>query len=346
MSILRKNALVRGPAIVKFSWTTGSGNEAVDHAYVVRTAGDVTFTPELQTFDVPSAEYGRIDRRATERMGTVSFTPVGVIDSDGVALFWPHLTMLPGQSLFADWDMKVEIVPVAGAVAAANDNSGVTVYNACISRMPVISMTPTATTIGEVSIRGVVADGLSWTAASHWALDAANAPTLSALDPATIPTLPAKLAWGDMTDIKTQSGVVIDFEMQTQDEVEDETGIYDITLTDLSATARFTPVGGFDMEALQELLGGGADVLRGAPVPRANLTATSMGAGGLIVSLFGCSLLSAPMTYGATARRLGELSLSGMRGTGNAIGTIAIATSSTAATRGPQVEEEATEETT
>ncbi len=334
MSISRHSRLVRGPAIVQFHWTTGSGGSAVQHNVVFRTKGDVVFTPETQTFDVESSELGVIDRRASELMATVRFTPVGVVDSDGVGILWPHLQKLPGQSLFGAQDVLVEVWPVAGAAASANDNGMIYLQNAVVSKMPDIILSAVQTEIGEVEVRGILSNNSVWESGAHWTMTDENAPTLSTLSPSSIPTVPAKLAWGTaFSDIKTENGVRIEFEMGTQDEVEDESGVYDITLTDLKARARFTPVAGWDMEEVYSALHQNDDQLRGSSVYRQNLVATSKEAGGLIVTLYGAALLTMPMTYGATSKRIGELTLEGIRGTGNAIAAVSIATAQTAAPR-------------
>lgn len=333
MSISRHSALVRGPAILEFSWRTGSGQSAMSHNYRVRTKDDVVFTPETRTFEVESSELGVLDRRADEKLATCTFTPVGVVDADGIALLWPHLSKLPGQSLFGAQDVTLTVWPVAGSLETHNDNGMVVMKNVAVTKMPSIQLSPTKTALGQVEVRGILMDDASWSSESHWYLNDDGAPTLSALNPASIVTAPAALAWGDWDDIKTKDGVTIEFEMGTQDEVEDEGGVYDITLTDLKARARFTPVAGWNMAEVEERLHIADDLYRGGSVFRADLTATSKAAGGLIVGLFGCSLLTMPMTYGATSPRIGEITLEGLRGTGNAVATIAIATALTAAPR-------------
>lgn len=333
MTISRHNALVRGPAILEFKWKTGSGSVAVTNTYRIRTKDDVVFTPETRTFDVESSELGIIDRRAEEKLATCTFTPVGVVDADGIALLWPHLAKFPGQSLFGAKDVELTVWPVAGAAATSHDYGMVVMENVAVTKMPSIQLSPTKTAIGQVEVRGILSDDHIWGCDTHWYLTDDNAPTLAALNPASIVTAPANLAWGDWENIRTKDGVTIEFEMGTQDEVEDEGGVYDITLTDLKARARFTPVAGWDMESVGERLHNQDDLYRGGSVFRADLTATSKEAGGLIVNLFGCSLLTMPMTYGATSPRLGELTLEGLRGTGNAVASISIAANHSAAPR-------------
>lgn len=328
MSIQRRNTIVRGPAIVHLQWRTGSGS-ANFHQYVFRTKGDVVFTPENQTFNVESSELGIIDRRASELVRTVRFTPVGTIDATGKGILWPHLAKLPGQSLFAAYDVECFIKPVA-------ESSGtfecIHLWNVAVTKMPDIIISAVQTQIGEVEFRGIIDDDYDWGQDMHvsYCEDNDDIPALDALNPSNILTTPGTVAWGTaMTDIKTAEGVRIGFEMDTQDEVEDETGVYDITLTGLRATARLSPVAGFDMSKLVDIMHENDDQLRGGSIYRNDLVVTSRDPGGLCVTLFGAALLSAPMTYGATARRFGELVFEGVRGTGNAIASVTIAGSST-----------------
>ena len=333
MSISRHSAIRRGPAILEFSWRTKSGTQWTTHTYRVRTQGDIVFTPETRTFDIPSSELGTVDRRASELLATCTFTPVGVVDADGISILWPHLAKWPGQSLFGARDVTLCVWPVAGAEATSNDNSKVYMSNVAVTKMPSITLSPTKTAIGQVEVRGILADDHIWASDSHWSLTDDSAPTLAALDPASIITAPATLAWGSWPNIRTKDGVTIEFDMETQDEEEDEAGIYDITLVDLKARARFTPVAGWDMADIYDRLHINDDLYRGGSVFRADVTATSKEPGGLIVNLYGCSLLTMPMTYGATSPRLGELTLEGLRGTGNAIAAITLATAQTASPR-------------
>ncbi len=318
MSIQRHQTIVRGPAIVKLTYYTAptSGDTPDQHYYTFRTKGDVVFTPETRVFDVESSELGRIDQRASELLQTVSFTPVGVVDLDGMGLLWPHLSKLPGQSLFGDYDMECDIIPVAGGF-------GVRMWNVAVSKMPDILLSSTKTQIGEVQLRGIIDDSYDWGDEGHVSFSEENAPTLASISPSSIPTSSPVVAWGSgMPDIKTADGVRISFDMQTQDETEDEVGVYDITVTDLKATARFTPVAGFDLDELSDILHRAEGRRRGGSVRRDNLVATSMHAGGLVVTVYNAALLSAPMTFGATAKRFGELTFEGARGTGNAVAEV------------------------
>lgn len=314
MSISRHSAIVRGPAVVEI------GN------YTFRTKGDVTFDHETQAFDVESSEQGKIDQRASEIVATVKFTPVGVVDANGVAILWPHLAKLPGQSLFGDSDVTVKVRPVAGSTTALDT---IVLKNAAVTKMPDIVISAVQTQVGEVEIRGILVDDDGWDA-GHWELDNSGAPTLAALNPANIPTTPGTVAWGTgFADIKTTEGVTISFDMQTQDEVEDETGVYDITLTGLSAKATLTPVAGASLgDFVVRATGGDVDLYRGGSIARNNLVVTSRDVGGLAVTVYNAALRQLPLAYGATSRRVGALTFEGLRGTGNAVAAVSIVAAS------------------
>ena len=327
MSISRHSAIVRGPAVVEFSG--GSGGSA--WTYTFRTKGDVTFDHETQAFDVESSELGVIDRRAQEIVATVKFTPVGVVDANGVAILWPHLSKLPGASLFPNstaGDTTVKIRPVAGSANGVYDT--IVLGNAAVTKMPDIVISAVKTQVGEVEVRGILENGEDWGEGAHWYNDNTGAPTLSTLSPSSIPTTPGTVAWGSVwTDIKTTEGVTISFDMQTQDETEDEEGIYDITLTGLSAKATLTPVAGFELNGIASQLHLYDDQLRGGSIPRNNLVVTSRDVGGLAVTVYNASLRQLPLAYGATSRRVGQLTFEGARGTGNAVAAVSIVAAAT-----------------
>lgn len=306
MSISRASTIIRGPAIVVLGGVT------------FRTKGDVVFTPEAKTFDVESSEMGVIDQRADQRMATVKFTPVGVLGASVVAALWPHLAKLPGESLLGGEDTECTVQPVSGGI-------GVRFANAAVSKMPAIDISATKTVIGEVEIRGILKNNSAWAADSHWELATLAAPSLGTLDPATIPTSPGSVNWGTgFADIKTLEGVHFEFDMQTQDESSDEDGVYDITLTGLSATATLTPVAGVDLSLLAARMGVAANQLRGMSLPRNDLAVTGRDTGSLAVTIYNAALLTAPLAYGPTSRKVGELSFRGLRGTGNAVAAVSV----------------------
>ena len=95
-------------------------------------------------------------------------------------------------------------------------------------------------------------------------------------------------------------------------ESSDEDGVYDITLTGLSATATLTPVAGVDLSLLAARMGVAANQLRGMSLPRQDLVVTGRDTGSLAVTLYNAAMLTAPLTYGPTSRKVDELSFRGL----------------------------------
>ena len=74
MSITRGTVL-RGPAVIQV------GNSSPK---TIRTAGDIKVNMQLDTFDIPSSEYGNIDQRRNNVKIELTFQPVGTVDADTI----------------------------------------------------------------------------------------------------------------------------------------------------------------------------------------------------------------------------------------------------------------------
>lgn len=79
-----------------------------------------------------------------------------------------------------------------------------------------------------------------------------------------------------------------------------------------------------DLSLLAARMGVFANQLRGMSLPRNDLSVTGRDTGSLAVTLFNAALATAPLTYGPTSRKLGELSFRGLRGTGNAVAAVTV----------------------
>ena len=305
MSIIRGTVL-RGPAVIQVGSSTPK---------TIRTAGDIKVAMTLDTFDIPSSEYGNIDQRRGNVKLELSFQPVGTVTDDMLAILYPHLSLPVGASLFGVSDTKWTIQPVAGP--------GKIELHACaITRMPDIVLSATKTSFGEVTVTAILRNATAWddAAARYTYTASGSAPTLAAIDTASIPTIPASVTWGSvLTGVKTADGVTISFDMQTNDEESDEDGIFDVSLASLSASAKFTPVSGATESTLLTALGlQGSGVLRGTPTTGADLTIAAVRPGGLSVLIPSARLAELPLTYGMQSRRFGEISFRGYRTSGAA----------------------------
>lgn len=305
MSILR-GSIIKGPAAV----TLGG--------QVFRTKGDVQVSMGLDTFDIESSEFGAIDQRRNNVTIECTFTPVGVVNSGILSVLWPHLSKAYGASLFPATDSTCTIAPVGGGVQLV-------LSSAAVTKMPQIIVSATKTSIGQVTVTGILANNTEWSdAAARYTATTISAPTLSAIDVASIPTSPARVTWGEVfADLATGEGVTIDFDMQTANEETDEDGLVDITLTSLAAQATFSPIGAGESDLLDALGLQGEGVLRGTSTTGGDLTIAARDVGGLQVVIPNAKLASLPLAYGPSSRRVGDITLRGFR-TSGAAATISI----------------------
>ena len=310
MSITRGSVL-RGPAIIEVGSTSPK---------TIRTAGDIRCNMRLDTFDIPSSEYGNIDQRRNNVVIELSFTPVGTVDADMLALFLPHLSLPIGGSLFGASDTKWTIKPVAGP-------GKIELHAAAVTKMPDLVISATKTSFGEVTVTALLKNATEWdnAAARYTYTGSGSALSPAAISTAAIPTIPASVTWGTiLSGIKTQDGVTVSFDMETNEEESDEDGIFDVTLRNLQASAKFTPVSGATESALVTALGlQGTGILRGTSTTGADLTIAAVRPGGLQVVIPSARLAEVPLTWGMESRRFGELTFRGYR-TSGAAATVSI----------------------
>lgn len=304
---IQRGSIIRGPAVVTFGGQT------------FRTKGDVQLTMGADTFDIESSEFGPIDRRRNNITISLTFTPVGVVSAAIIPVLWPHLSKAVGASLFGTTDVPCTVAPVGGGLQLV-------LSAAAITGMPAIDISATKTSIGQVTITGILANNKEWAAAAaRYTASTISAPTLSAIDVSTIPTSPAYVAWDDVfEDIATAEGVHVEFDMQTQNEETDEDGLVDITMVSVAASASFEPVCALGPDDLLDEIGlQGSGVLRGTSLSGHDLTISARDAGGLRVEIPDARLASLPMAYGPSSRRIGQLTFQGFR-TSSAAATITV----------------------
>ena len=312
MSITRGTVL-RGPAVIQV------GNSSPK---TIRTAGDIKVNMQLDTFDIPSSEYGNIDQRRNNVVIELTFTPVGTVDDDMIDLFLPHLALPIGGSLFGPSDTKWTIKPVTGA-------GKIELHAAAVTKMPDLVISATKTSFGEVTVTALLKNATEWNnaAARYTYTGSGSALSPAAISTATIPTVPASVTWGSiLTGVKTTDGVTVSFDMETNEEESDEDGIFDVTLRSLQASAKFTPVSGATESALIAALGlQGTGIFSGTATTGADLTIAAVRPGGLQVVSPSARLAELPLSYGMESRRFGELTFRGYR-TSGAAATVTIVT--------------------
>lgn len=309
-----RGSTLRGPAYITFGGQT------------IRTAGDVKVTFGISTFDVPSSEFGIIDKRRNAINISLTFTPVGVVSSGMLSVLWPHLALNTGESIFGASDDACVISPV-------NGKGKITLHNCAITKMPNIMVSATKTTIGEVTITSLLANSTDWNSevARYTYTPSWNYEDPGAIDTTSIPTMPARVQWGSAspwTTLLSGEGVDIVFDLATTEEQTDEDGIVDMFVSTITPSATFIPIGASEANwltrlGLQSVDEASVNVLRGTPLTGNSLTVEASRAGGIKVVIPNCTVASVPFSYGLTNRRIGQITLTGFR-TSGAAATISI----------------------
>lgn len=301
MSYNRTTGTLRGAAILEFTGGT-----------ILRSAGDIKTSIGVRTFDIPSSETRRVDQRLDQVDIAITFQPVGEVTAGQIALLFGMLAKTRGQSILGATDVTCAIKPKAGGEA-------ITLTSVYVAKPPAITIKSTATTLGEVTIRGILPISTDWSnATSRFTYAAAaSAPTLSAIDPALIPTSAAVLAWGSespYTAIKTGEGVVVDWDVGTIDDIVDGDGLVDVWLDRFLPKVRvISPRGLTVKNLLDRMLLQGTGAGRGKSILSKAVDLSVQGAdvGSLKVEVPNCLLKNLPLSQGIVTRWIGDLELEG-----------------------------------
>lgn len=289
-----RGSTVRGPCTVSL------GSD------VFRTKGDVKVNLALETFNVESSEVPILDERLSDIPVTIEFEPVGQVTDDLVAAMFAPLDLVVGASLFGVADVACVITPLAGT-------DQITFHCAAITKMPNVIVSATKTTFGPMTITAILKNTTEWTdAAARLTVATVTAPTLDEIDPVEIPTNPARIKWGDAAPWNTllsREGVVVSFDMQTENDSTDEHGLVDMVLAGIAAKATLSPMGCSVAQAMTKLAVQGTGVVRGASLAaRAmELVIESALPGGLKVTMPNAALKSLPLVYGRTSPRFADV---------------------------------------
>jgi hypothetical protein len=305
-----RGSTVRGPALVALGANT------------IRTKGDVKVTLAFETFNIESAEAPIIDERLSGIPVTIDFDPVGEVTSGLLSAMFAPLSAVVGSSLFGVSDTACTITPLSGT-------DKITFHCAAITKMPDIIISATKTTLGSMTITAILKNATAWSdAAARLTVATVTAPTVAAIDLATIPTNPAKIKWGataPWTTLQSREGVTITFDMQTEDDVTDEDGLVDKVLSGVTAKATLSPMGCSAAQAITAFALQGTGVVRGASLAaRAQqLEIESAVVGGLKVVMPKATLKNLPLLYGRTSPRFGDFEFVSLPSSGT-VATVSI----------------------
>lgn len=306
MSYNRTTGTLRGASVLNLT----IGQTALQ----IRAPGDIKTAIGFSTFDVPYGENGKKDPRIKAVDLSISLLPVGVLSQDLLNFLFYALTKRRGESLLRTTDVSCQLVPKAGGEA-------LTFSSVYVSKMPQIRVKSTETALGEFTLRGILPLNTNWSAAAARFAYVANAaaPAAAEIDPATIITSAAQLAWGaqtPFTSIKTSEGVAIDFDMKTKDDEVDDDGLVDVWLEELTPKVKLSSPRSLTiknlLDRMAELQGTGTGRGDRANKYPVDLTVQGTAVGSIAVEVPKC-VIQAPLnlTQGAMTKWIGDVDLVG-----------------------------------
>jgi hypothetical protein len=299
----QRSSILRGPAIVTFD------------SQKFYTKGDIKVNINLDTFEVDSSAYGKLDERTTQRKAEVSFTPVG--EWEATTTLFPYRTMNIGTSIFTGTDKPLVIHTL--------DGKTLTFKAAAVTKCPDIIFSATKTRFGEVTFTCIGSDNTAWTVTDSLLAIASSAFSDTTLDPANIKTEPIFGQWGTTSPwggalagdgFHTAEGFVISHDLSFQNLDIDSEGMIDMMLAKISLRAKAKPIGATitgafvavtETDVITALKIQGAGNLRGKSLAGSDLVIKLAADNSVLFRLKGAALHDGDYEFGHAALRLGEL---------------------------------------
>lgn len=286
--MIDRTTIVTGPAIVTYNSQT------------FHTKDNIALTLKLNTFEINSSIFSKVDERLDDVLVEVSFTPVG--KPEAFTTLWPYQNPTADTSIFGATDKDLVIWTYAG--------KQITLKNAAVTKMPDIILSSTKTIIGSMTFSAIGQNNLAWTDAAKRSTIADAAFSDSSFAPADIVTQGYAVAWGSSSpwdSIATEDGVVISSSVKTKPIKTDTDGIVDMIMDSVDVTAKFVPVGVSETQLIALLKMQGASVLRGASLATINTGAFSAIGSGFAVRFASAFPRATPMTFDRSKNRAGEV---------------------------------------
>jgi len=286
---IQRQSVIRGPGTVKLGTVQFFDKDAIK--------ADL----KIETFDVPVSAYGNVDTRRKDMTGVVTLKPCGNLTNAILAALYPHGTPNIGASLYGAVDTPCICHSLAG--------TKVTFAAAALTKMPSLKLATNETAFsGDAEITCLVKNNTARSAdASFYSV--AQEQWAGAFDVADIKGGVYLGTWGTgeaAVTFQSNDGWTCDFEMQTEAQLADGVGTYDIMLKGVTVRAKCRPLGLSESDLLGYLNLQGAGAVMGGSM-RSGMDLTIASATGLTVALKEVALVQGPMEWGPTNLRAGEI---------------------------------------
>lgn len=285
-----RTTIISGPALVTY------GGQSF------WSKGDVILKPVIKRFPIPTAHFGKVDERPSDKRIEVTFEPSGRFTAELAAVLWPYASTVPGASVFGASDSPL--------VVHGRDGLKITVHNAALTQMPNIRMGVSVTTVGSLKFTGLLANNTDPTnAAAYYTSASASYPGDNGFLVSEIFTRGVQATWGSAAPwdvFSAEAGVEIAFNLQLAEQMVDGLGTVDMTFQELDVSAKLIPVGPTAAQVLAAMntsgalgasMGGGDNLL---------LYALGTPAGAPRVEISSAALVDADIGYGNQRKRIGS----------------------------------------
>lgn len=287
MPAITRASIISGPAKITF------GGQSF------WSKGNVELKIINERFNIETAHFGKVDERQSDRRIEVTFEPSGRFNSDIAGVLWPYASTATGASIFTAADVPLTI--------NGRDGRQIVVHAAAITKMPSVRMSVNQTLIGPVTFTGLVKNNVSpESAAAYYTESAVSYPGDTGFDVGDIITQPPVAVWGASSpwdSFLSESGWMIDFDLQLAPQKVDGIGTVDMTFASVAVTAKAIPVGPTAAAVLAKL---SPTVALGTSVATADdlvISTTDVSVG-----LAKAALVDGGLAFGSQSKRISECS--------------------------------------
>ena len=302
-----KRDIIEGPAVISFS----------GHNYY--TEGSITLSPDFKPRTLSSSYFGPADRRVTDKLFSLSFTPCGMMD-DNALKYFPWDIDDVGSLLAPSSDLAVEIYASSGVKLSFP--AGVIISPPQLllgtDRGPFGSMTIAC--MGDLTKVDAAAD-------AHYTI-ASAAISAHTLDWSAVRTPAYKLVLGGdtPTTIDGLEGFTLDLRASVTPRMVNRYGTVNFKLSAVDPVITFAPAYQTESEmlALLNIQGTSAAQLGGSLSLGRSLTLSpaESGALGITVVFADCCVESGSMIFGADDPRHGDYAIVPVLSSGSDLYTI------------------------
>ena len=292
---MNTRVISEGPAVVAFNGQN------------YYTEGTITLTPDLKLREKTSALHGTVDRRVTDKLFTLAFTPFGEMNGNA-AKYFPFTAADIGRLIAPATDTPVVIYAASGERLAFPAG--------CILACPQLLLGTDKGPMGEMSIAcmGDLA-GTDAADGTHYAIDQAqiSAHTLNP-DHAPTPAYKAILGEGaDAIEIDGETGFTFDIGAELTPRAVNRYGTVNFRLSALNPSIAFQPFGPSiaDIAKVWNIQGAGAARLGASNRLRKPLTLSPADPAdkGPSIRFPDCMMREGSMLFGMSDPRHGQYAL-------------------------------------